>query len=40
MEDTVHSTFVSQKISKIRWKPEQLSESQYFVTGGTDEIVS
>lgn len=39
MSDAVHGTFVSQKISKIRWKPEQLNESQHFVTGSFDEAV-
>lgn len=36
MEDRVQGTFVSQKVSKVRWKPETGYDSQYFVTGSCD----
>lgn len=32
----LHGTFVSQKINKIRWKPERMDESHFFVTGSVD----
>ncbi|PSN43436.1 Nucleoporin Nup43 [Blattella germanica] len=36
MEAKVHGTFVSEKINKVRWKPEYLIESESFVTGSWD----
>ncbi|GLH06246.1 Coatomer subunit beta' [Gryllus bimaculatus] len=40
MPDKVRGTFVSQKINKVRWKPEDLSYSSYFVTGSWDDQVN
>ena len=31
--------FVSEKISKIRWKHESYSDAKYFLTGSWDDIV-
>lgn len=36
MSQNVHGTFVSEKISKIRWRPDQFENSQSFVTGSWD----
>lgn len=36
MESKVHGTFVCEKISKVRWKPEDLVESESFITGSWD----
>nr|CAD7576609.1 unnamed protein product [Timema californicum] len=35
-EDKVFGTFVSEKINKVRWKPEDLVDSEFFVTGSWD----
>lgn len=32
----MQGTFISEKVSKVRWKPENGFESQYFVTGSWD----
>lgn len=32
----LHGTFISQKVNKIRWKPERLDEPHFFVTGSVD----
>jgi nuclear pore complex protein Nup43 len=40
MEDKVHGAFVSEKVSKVRWKPEDLVESDIFLTGSWDNEVS
>jgi nuclear pore complex protein Nup43 len=39
MEDKVHGTFVGEKINKVRWKPEDLVESDIFLTGSWDNGV-
>lgn len=36
MSQNVHGTFVSEKISKIRWRPDQFENSHSFVTGSWD----
>ncbi|XP_069668662.1 nucleoporin Nup43 isoform X2 [Periplaneta americana] len=36
MEEKVLGTFVGEKISKVRWKPEDLIESNTFLTGSWD----
>ncbi|XP_050304526.1 nucleoporin Nup43 [Anthonomus grandis grandis] len=36
MSHNLHGTFISEKISKIRWKPETLGESHFFITGSVD----
>lgn len=39
----MHGTFVGEKINKVRWKPEDLTESDIFLTGswdnGTNQLV-
>lgn len=40
MSENVHGEFISHKVSKIRWKPEELDDAEYFVTGSLDEVVS
>ncbi|XP_049827320.1 nucleoporin Nup43 [Schistocerca gregaria] len=37
--DDVQAVFVGEKINKVRWKPEALSSSSYFVTGSWDEQI-
>nr|XP_018904040.1 PREDICTED: nucleoporin Nup43 [Bemisia tabaci] len=37
MSDNVHGTFVSHKVSKVRWKPGNNSVSETFITGSWDE---
>jgi len=39
MEDKVHGAFVGEKINKVRWKPEDLTESDIFLTGSWDNGV-
>ena len=36
MDDRVQGTFISEKVSKVRWKPENGFESHHFVTGSWD----
>lgn len=36
MAHNVHGTFISEKISKIRWKPNPFDDSNSFVTGSWD----
>lgn len=36
MSQNIHGTFVSEKISKIRWRPDQFNNSNSFVTGSWD----
>ncbi|KAJ9595957.1 hypothetical protein L9F63_012850 [Diploptera punctata] len=36
MESKVHGTFVCEKINKVRWKPEDLIDSESFITGSWD----
>ncbi|XP_026286203.1 nucleoporin Nup43 [Frankliniella occidentalis] len=36
MDDRIQGTFISEKISKVRWKPESGFESYHFVTGSWD----
>lgn len=40
MGDNIHGTFISEKTNKIRWKPEDLYESQSFLTGSWDNEVN
>lgn len=40
MAETVHGTFVSEKIAKIRWKHEDYTEAQTFLTGSWDNPVN
>lgn len=35
----MHGTFVGEKINKVRWKPEDLTESDIFLTGSWDNGV-
>lgn len=35
----MHGTFVGEKINKVRWKPEDLVESDIFLTGSWDNGV-
>lgn len=39
MSDNIHGTFISEKVSKIRWKPEDFSEAKSFLTGSWDNPV-
>lgn len=41
MGDKVQCTFVSEKINKVRWKPQDYSSafSEYFITGSWDDEV-
>lgn len=36
MSHSLHGTYVSEKINKIRWRPDELNNSHYFVTGSVD----
>lgn len=37
MSHSVHGTFVSEKINKIRWRPDTFNNnSHFFVTGSVD----
>lgn len=36
MSHNIHGTFVSEKISRIRWRPDVMNESHFFVTGSWD----
>ncbi|XP_011495665.1 PREDICTED: nucleoporin Nup43 [Ceratosolen solmsi marchali] len=40
MTENVQGTFVSEKISKIRWRHEQFSDAKHFVTGSWDDAVN
>ena len=40
MTETLQGTFVSQKISKLRWKHEDFADARYFVSGSWDDPVS
>lgn len=40
MTENVQGTFVSKKISKIRWKPEDFAEPNNFLTGSWDDPVN
>lgn len=33
---SVHGTFVSEKINKIRWRPDHFNNCHFFVTGSVD----
>lgn len=39
-ENSIHGTFVSEKISKIRWRPDQFGNSSTFLTGSWDNDVN
>lgn len=36
MTYVLHGTFVSEKINKIRWRPEEFNNSHFFITGSVD----
>ncbi|KAJ3634208.1 hypothetical protein MTP99_011112 [Tenebrio molitor] len=36
MTHNIHGTFVSEKINKIRWRPDFMNDSHYFITGSWD----
>ncbi|KAJ8942682.1 hypothetical protein NQ314_010004 [Rhamnusium bicolor] len=36
MSHSVHGTFVSEKINKIRWRPDYFNNAHFFVTGSVD----
>ncbi|XP_023012732.2 nucleoporin 43 [Leptinotarsa decemlineata] len=36
MSHSVHGTFVSEKINKIRWRPDEFNNSHFFLTGSVD----
>ncbi|KAI4482833.1 PREDICTED: nucleoporin Nup43 [Polistes canadensis] len=40
MSENVQGTFISQKISKIRWKREEFAEMKSFLTGSWDDPVN
>lgn len=40
MADNIQGSYISQKVNKVRWKPEGISDSQTFVTGSWDDEVS
>ncbi|KAJ8934095.1 hypothetical protein NQ318_004976 [Aromia moschata] len=40
MSSSVHGTFVSEKINKIRWRPDPFDNSHYFITGSVDNDVN
>lgn len=37
MSHSLHGTFVSEKINKIRWRPDSYN-SHFFVTGSIDNV--
>lgn len=39
MSDNILSSYVSKKVSKVRWKPEGGAISECFVTGSWDDEV-
>jgi len=39
MSENVQGTFVSEKISKIRWQHADFTEARYFLTGSWDNPV-
>lgn len=39
MSENVQGTFVSEKISKIRWKHEDFEDATNFITGSWDDPV-
>nr|CAH7742510.1 unnamed protein product [Callosobruchus chinensis] len=36
MSHSLHGTYVSEKINKIRWKPDEFNNCHFFVTGSID----
>ncbi|XP_066595780.1 nucleoporin Nup43 [Prorops nasuta] len=40
MDENIQGKFVSEKISKIRWKPEEFADPHYFLTGSWDNPVN
>ncbi|KAJ8682998.1 hypothetical protein QAD02_018790 [Eretmocerus hayati] len=40
MTEVTQGTFVSEKISKVRWKHEDYTEAKYFVSGSWDDSVN
>lgn len=39
MSENVQGTFVSEKVSKVRWQHEDFTESKSFLTGSWDDAV-
>lgn len=39
MSENVQGTFVSEKISKIRWQRADFTEAKHFLTGSVDNPV-
>ncbi|CAH0558752.1 unnamed protein product [Brassicogethes aeneus] len=37
MSHNLHGTFVSQKVNKIRWRPDSFNNSHFFITGSWDD---
>ncbi|XP_012283346.1 nucleoporin Nup43 [Orussus abietinus] len=40
MSESMHGTFISEKVSKIRWKREDFTEAKTFVTGSWENPVN
>lgn len=40
MTQNVNGTFVSEKISRIRWRPDQFETAHSFVTGSWDNNIN
>ncbi|XP_028132320.1 nucleoporin Nup43 [Diabrotica virgifera virgifera] len=38
MSHSLHGTFVSEKINKIRWRPDEFNNCHFFVTGSVDNV--
>lgn len=38
MSQNISGTFVSEKVSKIRWRPDPFNSSHSFVTGSWDNL--
>lgn len=36
----LNGTFISEKVNKIRWKPETFDESHFFITGSVDNEIN
>lgn len=36
MPYSLHGTYVSEKINKVRWRPDEFNNSHFFVTGSVD----
>ncbi|KAL1508944.1 hypothetical protein ABEB36_003758 [Hypothenemus hampei] len=40
LSHNLHGTFISQKVNKIRWKPERFGESHFFIMGSVDNVIN